>query len=110
MNRTRRTKIARHLRKIVSGTAARPRLHVYRSLGHIYAQLIDDVTGKTLVAANSLKLTGSLTEKAVKVGQTMAATAKEKKIDVAVFDRAGFAYNGSVKVLCETVREAGLKI
>lgn len=110
MNRTRRTKIQNQFRKIIRGTAARPRLVVYRSLNQIYAQLIDDVTGKTIVGVNSIKMTGVLTKKAEAVGQEVAKKAKEQKINTVVFDRAGFAYSGSVKILCETVRANGIKI
>lgn len=105
-----RTSIHQKIRKVVKGTAERPRLAVYRSLAHIHAQLIDDTTGKTLVAASSLKIKGSLTDKAKKVGQKIAQIAKEQKIKQAVFDRGGFRYHGAVKTVCETVREEGLKI
>ena len=110
MNQTRRSKIQTKLRKTVIGTAERPRLSVYRSLNQVYAQLIDDATGKTLASAHSLKSTGSLSVKATEVGTAIAAAAKEKKIKSAVYDRAGFAYNGAVKALCEAARAAGLTI
>lgn len=110
MNRTRRTKIRAQIRKTIHGTAERPRLAVYRSLNQMYAQLIDDTTGKTLAAASSLKTSGSLLKKAESIGEAIAAKAKELKIKSAVYDRAGFAYNGAVKTVCETARSHGLTI
>ncbi|QQG50125.1 MAG: 50S ribosomal protein L18 [Candidatus Berkelbacteria bacterium] len=106
----RRMRIKTKLRHTVVGDAKRPRLTVFRSLNQVYAQLIDDATGKTLVAANSLKSSGSLSLKAKAVGTEIAKLAKDAKISTAVFDRAGFAYSGAVKALCEAAREAGLKI
>jgi len=106
----RRTKIHTRIRKVVHGTAARPRLTVFRSLQNLHAQLIDDETGKTLAAASSLKMKGSLRAKAVEVGKEIAGKAKELKIKAAVYDRGGFAYKGAVKTLCETARENGLTI
>lgn len=105
-----REKIHAVIRHKLSGTASRPRLSVYRSLNNVFAQLIDDQSGKTLVGATSLKAKGSLREKAKVVGAEIAKKAKEKKIISAVFDRGGFAYKGAVKELCESARENGLKI
>lgn len=110
MKTLKRQKIHRRLRHTVKGTSVRPRLSVYRSLNHIFAQLIDDESGCTLVSATSLKDKGSLSEKAKLVGLRIAKLAGEKKIKTAVFDRGGFAYMGAVKILCETVRDKGLKI
>jgi large subunit ribosomal protein L18 len=106
----RRTKIHRRIRKVSFGTAERPRLSVYRSLNHVYAQLIDDASGKTLAAASSLGANGSLKTKAEAVGAAIAKSAKEQKIKEAVYDRAGFAYAGAVAVLADQARKEGLKI
>lgn len=102
------------VRAKISGTAERPRLSVYRSLDHIYAQLIDDTTGKTLVSAKDLEVDAkkfkTKTEKATEVGKLLADKAKEKKISQAVFDRGSFRYHGRVKALAEGARENGLNI
>lgn len=99
------------IRKKVNGTTGKPRLCVYRSGKHIYAQLIDDTTGKTLGAASSLKLgdAGSGKETASKVGQAIAQVAKGKSISEVVFDRNGYLYHGRVKALADGAREGGLK-
>ena len=103
------------VRKKVSGTAERPRLNVYRSLENIYAQVIDDVTGNTLVSASTLdkELRGQLAEltkvdQAKAVGKAVAERAKAKGIDQVVFDRGGFPYHGRVKALADGSREGGL--
>ena len=99
------------VRKKISGTAARPRLCVYRSLKHIYAQIIDDVQGVTLVSASSLDKEiegGSNKAAARQVGISLAAKAKEKGITEVVFDRGGYLYHGRVKELAEGAREGGL--
>lgn len=95
----------------VHGTAERPRLSVRRSLKHLYAQLIDDVTGRTLAAAStvSLKLDGNNVDAAAKVGAALAEKAKAAQIDTCAFDRGGRLYHGRVKALAEAAREAGLK-
>lgn len=107
----------RHLRvrKKVSGTAERPRLNVYRSEMNIYAQVIDDLAGKTLVSASTLdkeikeKLpVGSNKEAAKAVGELIAKRALEKGIKTVVFDRGGYIYHGRVKELAEAARSAGL--
>jgi len=103
------------VRKKVRGTAERPRLNVFRSAKHIYAQLIDDVSGATLAAActstdavsEGLKYTGNI-EAAGKVGAEIAKTALAKGITSVVFDRNGFLYHGRVKALAEAARENGL--
>ena len=102
------------VRKNVSGTTERPRLCVYRSNSHIYAQVIDDTTGTTLAAASSLdkdaKLdNGSNIEAAKEVGKLIAQRAQDKKISEVVFDRGGFVYHGRVAALAEAAREAGLQ-
>ena len=108
----------RHLRvrKKVAGTAERPRLAVFRSLKHIYAQLIDDDAGRTLCAASSLdesladkKKKGGDVAAAKAVGALIASRAKEKGVSAVVFDRGGFQYHGRVKALADAAREAGLK-
>ncbi len=108
----------RHLRvrKKIHGTAERPRLNVYRSLNNIFAQIIDDDRGETLVAASTLspELKGSLSsggnvEGAAAVGKLIAAKAREKGITKVVFDRAGYIYHGRVKALAEAAREGGLE-
>ena len=112
-----RTDARRHrhfrVRKRVHGTAARPRLAVFRSNKHIYGQVIDDDAGVTLAAASSREgkfAQQALTvETAAEVGKLLGARAKEAGIDTIVFDRGGFAYHGRVKALAEAAREAGLK-
>ncbi len=110
------TRQVRHLRirKNISGTSTTPRLVVYRSNTNIYAQVIDDVKGVTLVSASSIdkemKLAnGSNIEAAKQVGALVAKRALEAKIENVVFDRGGYLYHGRVKALAEAAREAGLK-
>jgi large subunit ribosomal protein L18 len=108
-------RIRRHtrVRKKVRGSSERPRLAVYRSLTHIYAQLIDDVAGKTLVAASSLDNKDSKdkrTERAKAVGAALGERAKKAGINEVVFDRGGYRYHGRVKALAEGVRAAGVKV
>ena len=116
VNKTDRNKARTHrhlrVRGKVSGTAARPRLNVYRSLKNIYAQLIDDVTGVTLVSASSLDKgieNGGNKDAAKKVGEMIAKRAADKGISEVVFDRGGYIYHGRVKELAEGAREGGLK-
>ena len=108
-----RKKIRARIRAKISGTAQRPRLAVFRSANHIYAQLIDDVAGVTLAAASSMDKgfegNGGNKEAAHKVGLAIAQRAKEKNIEEVVFDRGGFVYHGRVKELAEGAREGGLK-
>lgn len=111
---TRRQKVKYRVRKVVKGDAEAPRLSVFRSNKGIYVQVIDDVSGKTLVAASSLEkeLTGkgvSKTEQAKKVGSVIAERANQAGIKAVRFDRNGFLYHGRVKALAEAAREAGLK-
>lgn len=105
------SRIKRHItiRKRVKGTAEAPRLAVFRSSAHIYAQIIDDTTGKTLVAETDLKLKGTKKQKAFEVGKNIAAKALKSKIEKVVFDRGGFIYHGRVAELSRGAREGGLK-
>jgi large subunit ribosomal protein L18 len=97
------------IRSQVKGTADRPRLSVYRSNTSVYAQIINDQTGITLVSANDIKETkGTKTERAQKVGKSVAEAAKKAGITEVVFDRGGFLYAGRVKALADAAREAGL--
>ena len=111
---TREARARRHLRVRgkVSGTAERPRLAVFRSNVGIYAQLVDDVAGRTLAAASWQELAksfkGTKTEQAREVGKHLAAAAKKAGIETCVFDRAGYLYHGRVKALAEGSREGGL--
>lgn len=115
--RTRAARLRRHrrLRGKVTGSTARPRLAVFRSLNHIYAQVIDDTTGSTLVDASDLdpalraEAQGTKTEQARVVGEALAKRALERGIGRVVFDRGGFLYHGRVKALAEAARGAGLE-
>lgn len=109
--RERRLKIKRRVRRNILGTAERPRLTVFRSNKQIYAQLINDIDGKTIVAASSLAMEDKLpkTEIAAKVGFAVAQAAISKGVAEVVFDRNGYLYHGRVKQLADAAREAGLK-
>lgn len=111
-----RAKRQQRVRNKISGTAERPRLNVFRSLNNIYAQIIDDEKGVTLVAASTLspELKGKLAsggnkEAAVAVGGLIAEKAKEKGVSRVVFDRAGYIYHGRIKALADAAREGGLE-
>jgi large subunit ribosomal protein L18 len=113
-----RERIHRRIRKRVTGTPERPRLAVFRSQSHIYAQVIDDDAGRTLCAASSLEKElkgdaagkrGADVDAAKKVGALIATRAKEKGIEAVVFDRGGFQYHGRIKALADAARESGLK-
>ncbi len=97
------------LRKKVAGTTERPRMVIYRSLKHIYAQLVDDAIGRTLLTVTDDELTGKKAEKALEVGKRMAARAKESGITRVVFDRGGYKYHGRVKAVADGAREGGLE-
>lgn len=109
----RRLRIKRRIRKIVTGTAEQPRLAVFRSNKEIYAQIINDATGATLVAASSkqkdIKAKGTKTEIAATVGKAIAEKAVKAGIEKISFDRGGYLYHGRVKALAEAAREGGLK-
>ena len=108
-------RIHRHkrVRAKISGTPERPRLNVFRSAANIYAQVIDDVNGKTLASASSLEkgfeCDGTKTDAAKKVGMMVAERAKAAGIEVVVFDRGGYVYHGRVAALAEGAREGGLQ-
>jgi large subunit ribosomal protein L18 len=105
-----RQRIHDRIRRKLSGTTERPRLNVYRSLNHIYAQVIDDQTGTTLASASSIKLkTGGNVAAAKEIGKAVAEAAVGKGIKKVVFDRGGFLYHGRIKALADAAREAGLE-
>jgi large subunit ribosomal protein L18 len=103
------------IRKKMQGSAERPRLNVYRSLNHIYVQVIDDLNGTTLVSASTAegkkedRKTGGNVASAKEIGKAIAERAKAKGVTQVVFDRGGYIYHGRVKALAEAAREAGLK-
>lgn len=103
------------IRKKVFGTTERPRLNVFRSTKHIYAQVIDDVKGVTVAAASTMAkdtrggMTGKKVDKAKAVGQAVAEQCKSKNIEAVVFDRGGYRYHGRVRAVAEGAREGGLK-
>ena len=111
-----RVRIHRRVRQKVAGTPERPRLSVFRSIGHIYAQVIDDRTGRTIVSASSIdgdtkkQIKGGGNVAAAKiVGQVIAERAKSAGVEMVVFDRGGYKYHGRVAALAQAAREAGLK-
>lgn len=108
----RRNRIRNRIRKVVSGTAERPRLAVFRSNKEIYAQLVDDVAGNTLCTASSLdkslELSGTKLERAQQVGKLLAQRAAEAGLSTCSFDRGGYRYHGRVKALADGAREGGL--
>ncbi|MGC2108127.1 MAG: 50S ribosomal protein L18 [Candidatus Korobacteraceae bacterium] len=114
-----RQKVHTRIRKKLGGTPERPRLNVYRSVNHIYAQVIDDAKGVTLVSATSVEKgkgvkgdkrpTGGNVSSAKEVGKLIAERAKQKGINRVVFDRGGYLYHGRIKALADAAREAGLE-
>ncbi|HZQ90618.1 MAG TPA: 50S ribosomal protein L18 [Terriglobales bacterium] len=115
-----RTRVHERIRRRMLGTAERPRLNVYRSLNHIYAQVIDDMRGVTLVSASTnekkegrakgeRKATGGNVAAARAIGKLIAERAKAKGVEKVVFDRGGYLYHGRIKALADAAREAGLK-
>jgi large subunit ribosomal protein L18 len=110
-----RRRIHQRLRNRLSGSAERPRLNVYRSLNHIYAQVIDDSSGTTLASASTAKgtkgakKTGGNVASAKEIGKAIAQRAQEKGIKKVVFDRGGYLYHGRIKALADAAREAGLE-
>ncbi len=108
-----REAIHRRIRRKVSGSSERPRLALYRSLNHIYAQVVDDQSGKTIVSASTTEkdlrgTTGGNIDAARRIGKAIAERALEKGITSVVFDRGGYLYHGRIKALTEAAREAGL--
>jgi len=112
--RAARARRHRRIRVTLSGTGGRPRLNVFRSLNHIYCQVIDDETGTTLAAASTNEptvrdaLSGTKTERARAIGKTIAERARAKGISTVVFDRGGYRYHGRIKAPADSAREAGL--
>ena len=110
-----RQRVHARIRAKMSGTAERPRLNVYRSINHIYTQLVDDQNGITLASASTVtakgteRKSGGNVEAAKAVGKLIAERAKEKGIETVVFDRGGYLYHGRIKALADAAREAGLK-
>jgi large subunit ribosomal protein L18 len=110
-----RSKVHQRIRKRMVGTPERPRLNVYRSLNHIYAQVIDDASGTTLASASTVKgkkggkKTGGNVASAKEIGKEIAQRAQEKGIKKVVFDRGGYLYHGRIKALADAAREAGLE-
>jgi len=115
-----RQRVHKRIRRKLYGTPERPRLSVYRSLNHIYAQLVDDMAGQTVVSANSRegagkaaagakKKTGGNVAAAKEVGKLLAERAKVKGVGKVVFDRGGYLYHGRVKALADAARQAGLQ-
>jgi large subunit ribosomal protein L18 len=108
-----RSRIHKRIRRKLAGTAERPRLAVFRSVAHIYAQVIDDRAGQTLVSASSVdkggKTNGGNVAAAKAIGKLVAERAKEKGIKSVVFDRGGYQYHGRIKALADAAREAGLE-
>ena len=107
----RRLKIKQRVRKHISGTAECPRLTVFRSNKQIYAQVIDDITGKTLASASSVAITDKAPKKEIasKVGEAIAQKSKEAGVQAVVFDRNGYLYHGRIKELADAARKGGLK-
>ena len=108
-----RQRVHDRIRKKLQGTAERPRLNVYRSLNHIYVQVVDDLNGKTLVSASTAegegKMSGGNVAAAKEIGKAIAERAKAKGITMVVFDRGGYIYHGRVKALADAAREGGLQ-
>ena len=109
---TQRARVRRRIRSKISGTPERPRLSVFRSNKHIYAQLVDDLNGTTLAAASTRENGdgGIGTDASKSVGQRIAERAKEAGVERAVFDRGGYRYHGNVKALAEGARDGGLQL
>ncbi len=112
VKRTQKNRRRGRIRRKISGTAERPRLSVYKSNAHIYAQLIDDLEGRTLAAADSREVEGAESRKdaARQVGELIASRAGDAGLETAVFDRGGNKYHGRIAVLAEGARSGGLKL
>ena len=113
IKRVRRSRRKQGIRKEIFGMPERPRLSVFRSLNHVYAQVIDDLTGKTLASASprdkGFKSDGGKTSEATAVGKALATRAKEKGVSKVVFDRNGYLFHGRIKALADGAREGGLQ-
>ena len=113
IKRAGRLRRAKRVRAKVQGTTDRPRLVVFKSLRHLYAQLVDDTGRKTIAGVSSLKggldISGNKTEKAAAVGEAIAKRAQELGIKAVVFDRSGYSYHGKIKALAEAARKSGLE-
>ena len=109
MNQQKRVKRHKKIRKNILGTSQRPRLAVFRSSQHIYAQIIDDILGKTIISASDFGENGTKIERAYKIGKKIAEKALKHKINTVVFDRGGFLYKGRVERLAAGAREGGLQ-
>jgi large subunit ribosomal protein L18 len=106
---SRRRKIRKRIRATISGSAKTPRLAVFRSNKEIYAQVIDDISGKTLAAASSKDVEGTKIDQATQVGKLISEKSQAAGVSNVVFDRGGYLYHGRVKALAEGARESGLK-
>jgi len=110
-----RRRVHQRIRQRMSGSGERPRLNIYRSLNHIYAQVIDDGTGKTIASASTVqgkkgsRKTGGNVATAKEIGKAIAQRAQEKGVKKVVFDRGGYLYHGRIKALADAAREAGLE-
>lgn len=109
MKKVLRLRKHKRVRKKITGSAKHPRLSVFRSTRHIYAQIIDDEKATTIISSSDLKEKGSKKEKAYKVGVNLASEAKKSKISRVIFDRGGFLYHGRIAELAKGAREGGLK-
>lgn len=110
LSNEKRTRLKSKIRSKISGTATRPRLSIFKSNMHVYAQIIDDASGKTLASASDMKITtGTYRERAIAVGKAIAENAISAGIKEVVFDRNGYKYTGHVAALADGAREAGLK-
>jgi large subunit ribosomal protein L18 len=111
MDKEKRLRRKKRVRAKIFGTKERPRLSIFRTNQHFYAQIIDDEEGKTLIGVNSLQFKEKLTnkEKVIKVAEVLAEKAKEKGIKKIVFDRNGFSYKGRIKIFAEKLRDLGLE-
>lgn len=110
--RERRDRIRRRIRSTIFGSARKPRLCVYKSNNHVYAQLIDDFSANTITSSSTVNVDGediTKTEQAAEVGKDIASKAQDNDIDAVVFDRSGYEYHGVVKALADGAREAGLE-
>ena len=109
VKKEKRTRRHKRIRSTISGTAECPRLSVFKSNKHISAQLIDDVSGKTIASSHSRDVKGkTMMEKSVAVGEAIAVKAKAKNVEKVVFDRGGFIYTGNVRALADAARKGGL--